>query len=103
MFDKEYKNWLITLKSRIRQSQIKAAIAVNTALIEFYWDLGKMISEKERVWGSKLIEQVAKDLKQEFPDMQGLSRSDLFNAKKFYQFYNSTQLVQQPVGPINQQ
>jgi len=41
----DYKQWLIELKSRIRQSQIKAAIAVNTALIEFYWDLGKMIAE----------------------------------------------------------
>jgi len=102
-FDDEYKKWLTELKSRIRQSQIKAAIAVNTALIEFYWDLGKMISQKETMWGSKLIEQVAKDLKQEFPDMQGLSRSNLFNAKKFYQFYNSTQLVQQPVGLINRQ
>jgi predicted nuclease of restriction endonuclease-like (RecB) superfamily len=102
-FDDEYKKWLTDLKGRIRQSQIKAAITVNTALIEFYWDLGKMIAEKEAVWGSKLIEQVAKDLKQEFPDMQGLSRRNLFNAKKFYQFYNSTQLVQQPVGLIRQQ
>jgi predicted nuclease of restriction endonuclease-like (RecB) superfamily len=102
-FNNEYKKWLINLKSRIRQSQIKAANVVNTALIEFYWDLGKMISEKETAWGSKLIEQVAKDLKQEFPDMQGLSRSNLFNAKKFYQFYNNTQLVQQPVGLISKQ
>lgn len=39
--DKEYKDWLIELKSKIRSSQIKAAIAVNTALIEFYWELGK--------------------------------------------------------------
>jgi len=100
-FDNEYKKWLTDLKSRIRKSQIKAANAVNTALIEFYWDLGKMISEKETVWGSKLIEQVANDLKQEFPDIQGLSRSNLFNAKKFYQFYNNMQLVQQPVGLIH--
>jgi len=102
-FDNEYKKWLINLKSRVRQSQIKAANVVNTALIEFYWDLGKMISEKETVWGSKLIEQVAKDLKQEFPDMQGLSRRNLFNAKKFYLFYNSKQLVQQPVALTHQQ
>jgi len=97
-FNNEYKKWLINLKSRVRQSQIKAANVVNTALIEFYWDLGKMISEKETVWGSKLIEQVAKDLKQEFPDMQGLSRSNLFNAKKFYLFYNGKHLVQQVVA-----
>jgi predicted nuclease of restriction endonuclease-like (RecB) superfamily len=99
-FDNDYKKWLADLKSRIRQSQIKAAIAVNSALIEFYWDLGKMITEKEPVWGSKFIEQLANDLKMEFPDMQGLSRRNLFNAKKFYQFYNNTELVQQPVAQL---
>ena len=83
----DYKQWIAEVKQKIRATQIKAAIAVNTALIEFYWDLGKMLSEKETVWGRKLVEQVAKDLKEEFPDMQGLSRSNLFNAKKFYQFY----------------
>jgi len=102
-FNNEYKKWLTDLKSRIRQSQIKAANTVNTALIEFYWELGKMISEKETVWGSKLIEQIAKDLKQEFPDIKGLSRRNLFNVKKFYQFYNNIQLVQQPVGLICKQ
>jgi len=100
--DNDYKQWLIDLKSRIRQSQLKAAVRVNSALLEFYWDLGQMISEKEMIWGGKLVEQVAKDLKTEFPDMQGLSRSNLFNAKKFYQFY-CTELVQQPVGLIMQQ
>jgi hypothetical protein len=47
----EYKTWLTELKSKIRSVQIKAALAVNSALIEFYWELGKMISEKESVWG----------------------------------------------------
>ena len=99
---KEYKQWLIEVKQKIRSTQIKAAITVNSALIEFYWDLGKMISEKETIWGSKLIEQVSKDLKEEFPDMQGLSRRNLFNAKKFYLFYSNT-LVQQAVALIGQQ
>jgi len=56
------------------------------------------VFSKETVWGSKLIEQIAKDLRQEFPDMQGLSRRNLFNAKKFYLFYNGKQLVQQVVA-----
>ena len=100
--DKAYKDWLIDLKSKIRSAQAKAAIAVNTALIEFYWELGKMIAEKESVWGSKLIEQIAKDLKTEFPEMKGLSRSNLSYAKQFYKFYQAL-LVQQPVGLIVQQ
>ncbi len=100
--DTEYKNWLSGLKTKIRLSQLKAAIAVNSALIEFYWDLGKMIAEKENVWGSKLIEQVAKDLKIEFPDLQGLSNSNLKYCKRFYNFYQSA-TIQQVIGLIGQQ
>ncbi|MDR0305995.1 MAG: PDDEXK nuclease domain-containing protein [Chitinispirillales bacterium] len=98
----DYKKWIIEVKQKIRSTQIKAAIAVNSTLIEFYWYLGKMITEKENVWGGKLIEQVSKDLKEEFPDMQGLSRRNLFNTQKFYQFYSNS-IVQQPVALIGQQ
>lgn len=95
--DTEYKNWLSDLKTKIRSSQLKAAIAINSALIEFYWDLGKMIAEKQTAWGAKFVEQLSKDLKSEFPNMEGLSRRNLFNAQKFYQFYNR-QIVQQVVA-----
>lgn len=98
----EYKNWLVELKTKIRSSQIKAAIAVNSELIAFYWELGKLISEKESVWGSKLVEKVAQDLKEEFPEMKGLSRRNLFNCKQFYKFYVSD-LVQQVVALIGEQ
>lgn len=70
----------------VRSAQVKAAIAVNSALIQFYWELGKMIAEKENIWGSKLIELVAKDLQDEFPDMKGLSTSNLKYCKRFYLF-----------------
>lgn len=107
MLEKEYINWLVDIKSKIRSSQMKAALAVNSALIEFYWDLGKMVSEKENVWGSKLIERVCKDLKEEFPEMSGLSVRNIKYCKYFYTFYSNligqqvvAQLVQQPVGLI---
>lgn len=100
----EYKIWLIELKSKIRSAQVKAAFAVNSALIGFYWELGKMIAEKinQSNWGDKILEQVSKDLKDEFPTMQGLSRSNLSYAKQFYLFYYHS-IVQQPVGQILQQ
>ena len=44
--DTAYKQWLTELKTKIRSTQIKAAIAVNTELILFYWELGRMLSEK---------------------------------------------------------
>ncbi|MET4084047.1 hypothetical protein ABIB40_004021 [Pedobacter sp. UYP30] len=76
---KEYKDWLKELKSKVRSAQLKTVIAVNSALIGFYWELGKMISEKTALsnWGDKILEQVSKDLKDEFPDMNGLSRTNL--------------------------
>ncbi|TAF77836.1 MAG: DUF1016 family protein [Bacteroidetes bacterium] len=97
--DSTYNKWLVELKTKVRSAQIKAAIAVNGTLIRFYWELGKSIAEKENVWGSKLIEQVAKDLQSEFPEMKGFSRSNIFNCKQFYNFY-ALLLVQQPVGLI---
>ena len=105
----DYKDWLVELKSKIRSVQLKAAVAVNSALIEFYWDLGKMITEKQAqtTWGDKLIDQVAKDLKSEFQDMTGLSNSNLKYCKRFYIFYQSVigqqavdQFRQQPVAQI---
>jgi len=58
-------------------------------LINFYWELEKMISAKETHWGKKLIEQVSIDLKKAFPEMEGLLRRNLFNAKKFFEFYSN--------------
>ena len=82
----EYKEWLITLKSKIRSVQIKAALAVSSALIEFYWELGKMISEKDAAWGSQFLENLSKDLKKEFPDMQGFSVTNLRYCRLFYHY-----------------
>lgn len=87
--DQEYKDWLIELKSKIRSTQIKASLTVNATLIGFYWELGKMISEKEGAWGSKLIERVAKDLQADLSDIKGLSTTNLKYCRQFYQFYTN--------------
>lgn len=86
-----YKEWLREIKSKVRSSQIKAALAVNAALIDFYWDLGRMINEKlnQEAWGNKVIGQLSKDLRLEFPGMKGFSRTNLYNVKQFYSFYCS--------------
>lgn len=83
----DYKEWIIEVKSKIRSAQIKASLAVNSALIEFYWELGKMICEKQTEWGSKFLETVSKDLKNEFPDLQGFSVTNLKYCRLFYQFF----------------
>lgn len=97
MLSPEYKHWLTQLKTKIRSTQAKAALAVNSALIHFYWDLGKMISEKEKVWGSKFLENVSKDLRLEFPEMTGFSVTNLKYCKQFYSFFS---IRPQPVDQL---
>jgi predicted nuclease of restriction endonuclease-like (RecB) superfamily len=88
----DYKNWLIELKANIKRSQIKAALAVNSELIQLYWDLGKQIVEKQEYakWGSGFIDQLSKDLKAEFPEMGGFSAYNLRMCRTFYSFHNES-------------
>jgi len=96
----DYFNWLVSLKSTIKNRQIKAAVAVNSNLILMYWDLGKEIVKKQEnaKWGRGCIDQLSKGLKGEFPDIKGFSRSNIFAIKKFYLFYRAFEIVQQVGG-----
>jgi predicted nuclease of restriction endonuclease-like (RecB) superfamily len=98
--DKSYTEWVKNLKQKIQSAQLKASITVNEVLILLYWDIGKSIVEKQNEfsWGTKVVEQIAKDLKRELPDTNGFSRSNLFAMRKFYLFYKDTELVQQADG-----
>ena len=86
---RDYKNFITSLKEKIRLAQIKGAIAVNKELIKLYWDIGKDIVEKQdqEGWGSKVLEKVAKDIQNEFPGVEGFSRRNMFRMKSFYQAY----------------
>lgn len=102
----EYRKWIEELKYEIQKSQIKAAISVNHALLDLYWKIGKSISEKISLekWGTSVVENASKDLRNHFPNQQGFSRSNLFSMRKWYEFYANSGLeiekVQQLVGQI---
>ena len=98
--DTNYKQWLTDLKSRIRRSQIKAAVKVNTELLRLYWDLGRDIvaRQMEATWGSGFFKQLSTDLKNEFPDMNGFSYSNLKYCKQFYLFYTQGKAIRQQVA-----
>ena len=110
--NKEYKNWLTELKGKIRATQLKAAVTFNSALIEFYWELGLMISDKQTSWGSQFLYTLSKDLKEAFPDMEGFSVTNLKYCRLFYKYFsnrpqagddlkNSTMsITQQPIAQI---
>lgn len=99
----EYKQWLTDLKLRIRQSQLKAAVKVNTELIELYWSMGKDIVEKQKdaEWGDGFIKQLSTDLKEEFPNIQGFSERNLKYIRQWYLFYNQENTIgQQAVAQL---
>lgn len=86
-----YGEFLNELKVKIRNAQMKAAIAASKELIELYWELGKDIVEKQEKegWGSKVLEKVAKDLQNDFPGIEGFSRTNIFRMRSFYLAYSN--------------
>ncbi len=87
--DTEYKNWIKDLKIKFRNSQIKAAVRVNSIILEFYWDLGAdiVLKQKESTWGSGFLKQLSKDLMEEFPEVSGFSFENLKYIRRWYLFY----------------
>ena len=98
----EYKDFIKNLKQNILQTQQIAVRRVNTELINLYYNIGKAIFEKQKAtkWGDNFIAQIEADLKQEFPDMKGFSRTNLFYMKKFYAFFGEQEKIPQLVGQI---
>jgi len=88
ILNNDYKSWFKEIKTQIQQSQIKAALAVNSQLLMLYWDLGKRIVEKQEsaAWGSGFINQLSKDLKASFPEMKGFSVDNLRFMQRFFYF-----------------
>ena len=81
----EYARFLNQVKERIRSAQYEALKAVNRELIRLYWDLGKMIVERQEKqgWGKAVVETLARDLQKEFPEriMHGVVKAA--NSKTF--------------------
>lgn len=102
----DYKQWLIDLKKRIRQSQLKAVVKVNSELISLYWSMGEDIVEKQEKakWGDGFITQLSKDLKEEFHNMQGFSVRNIKYIRQWYLFYNQKDKIgQQPVAQLDKE
>ncbi len=98
--DNEYQQWLANLKKRIKQSQIKAAVKVNTELLELYWSISSDIVKKqtESDWGDGIIEQLSLDLRLAFPEIKGFSSRNLWYMKKWFLFYFGENIKLHQVG-----
>ena len=87
----EYKEFIKRIKVKAQQAQIKASVRVNSTLIEFYWELGSEIVEKQKSanWGSSFLKNMSQDLSHEFPNMKGFSHRNLKYVRQWYDFYFS--------------
>ena len=95
--DEEYIDWLKELKARYRQSQVKAAVKVNAAMLEFYWSLGRDFIQRkaESKWGSGFFNQLSLDMRAMFPEETGFSVTNLKYIKRWYAFYYEAIAIRQ--------
>ena len=102
LHSKNYASLLQNLKAEISQARIRAHLSVNKAMISLYWSIGNQIllRQKQEGWGSKVIENISKDLRSEFPEMKGLSAQNLKYMRKFADEYSQDEFGQQPVDQI---
>jgi predicted nuclease of restriction endonuclease-like (RecB) superfamily len=102
LFPENYDEFLRSLKDRIRQAQVRAALAVNSEMVMLYWYIGREILQRQEAegWGAKVIDQLSKDLKREFPDNTGFSSRNLKYMRSFAEAWPEEIIVQQAAAQI---
>ncbi len=97
-----YAATLQEIKTHLRNGRVRAVLAANPIVIEAYWNTGKIILErqKEAAWGAKVIDRLAADLQEAFPDMGGLSSRNLLSMKLFAEAFPDGPIAKQPVSQL---
>ena len=100
--DQDYAQLLLDVKARVRSAHYAALKAVNSELVGLYWDIGRMIVDRQTdaEQGSAIAEQLSNDLRAEFPGNSGFSRRNVFYMREFYLLYRDDQRVQPLVAQI---
>jgi hypothetical protein len=99
----EYKEFLKSIKERIFKAQYEGLRQLNKELINLYWDIGEKIIEKQDIlgWGKSVVNNLAKDLQNEFPGVQGYSSSNLWRMRNFYINYRGVEKLAPLVREIS--
>ena len=92
-----YKDLLGDIKTRVRQGQQRANLSANAEMLASYWDIGKMIHQRQQMegWGKAVIPRLAKDLKNELAEVKGFS---VRNIQVMIQFYNEYPFLDLTIG-----
>ena len=98
----DYPALLAEVKARIQSAQYAALRAVNKELVSLYWDIGRLIVERQQnaKHGAAITERLSNDLRAAFPDIRGFSRRNVFYMREFFLLYHDTPKVQPLVAQI---
>lgn len=98
-----FSHLLNEIKTRIQQSQVRAILAVNAELVRLYWDIGRMIDQRQKQegWGAAVIPRLARELRNEMPEIKGFSERNIKSMLAFYrEYHDPSVIVQQPVAQL---
>lgn len=97
-----YGEVLQEIKKRIQTARLKTVMAANAALVRLYWDIGKLILERQERegWGTRVIDRLAADLRQAYPDMGGFSPRNLKYMRAFALAWPDEKIVQRVVAQL---
>ncbi|WP_052959022.1 PDDEXK nuclease domain-containing protein [Methanoculleus sediminis] len=98
----DYAAVLGDIKERIQSEHLRITLAANAAMILLYWDIGKIILDRQKSegWGAKVIDRLAHDLKLAFPDMTGFSPRNLKYMRTFSRSWPDREFVQRTIAQI---
>jgi predicted nuclease of restriction endonuclease-like (RecB) superfamily len=98
----DYAAWLAALKARIRQERLRVVLASNAVMVLLYWDIGRSILDKQadQGWGSRVIDRLAADLREAFPEMKGFSPRNLKYMRAFAAAWPERQIVQASLAQL---
>src|SRR5437870_5778881 len=103
LIPQDYTAFLAELKQRVTAARVHAARAVNYDLVLLYWDIGRGIVEKQKneAWGDAVVERLARDLQQAFPEMRGFSSANVWRMRQFYETYSRAEFLAQAVRELD--
>ncbi len=96
----DYQNWALLISEKIKQAHTRAALKVNDEMLQLYWEIGNsiLLIQKEKGWGSKVIDYLSSDIAKVFPESNGFSVRNLKYMKAFAEAYPDFPIMQVPLA-----
>lgn len=98
----DYAAWLAEIKSRIQGERLRLVLASNSVMVMLYWDIGRRILQKqaEQGYGTKVVDRLAADLREAFPEMKGFSPRNLKYMRAFAAAWPDREVVQAALAQV---